>query len=259
MNHGVAVRAQRDQFVYRVNLIVCPERSQRPDMMNVDKSFPVLAPGFLKIESAALTDGTMISNTGLPGGRVAFVCINGNGFRRTFTVTAGNGQFLRVRTGREVGVPDGALFSQKTFFQPALKILNDRHVRRIRTGGLYHIEGVQVVSPEDVADMLNRLGVAGILSESGVVLPRFPQDDSALLVTLNVPGPEDDQLVIMINKRPALGPVTTGGAPALNKLFAVHSLLCFRSAPGTYFTWISPTSGLWRQIIDGSEQKKRMR
>ncbi|WP_338423425.1 hypothetical protein [Enterobacter roggenkampii] len=28
--------------------------------------------------------------------------------------------------------------------------------------------------------MLNRLGVAGILSESGVVLPFFPQDDSAL-------------------------------------------------------------------------------
>ena len=107
--------------------------------------------------------------------------------------------------------------------------------------------------------MLNRLGVAGILPESGVVLPRFPQDDSARLVTLNVPGPEDDQLVVMINKRPAPGPVTTGGAPALNKLFAVHYQLCFRSAPGTYFTCISPISGLWRQIIHGSEQKMRMR
>ncbi|SYI50124.1 Uncharacterised protein [Klebsiella pneumoniae] len=39
--------------------------------------------------------------------------------------------------------------------------------------------------------MLNCLGVAGILPESGVVLPRFPQDDSALLVALNVPCPED--------------------------------------------------------------------
>lgn len=68
MNHGVAVRAQRDQLVYRVNLIVSPERSQRPDMMNVDESFPVLAPGFLKIESAALTDSTMMCNTGPPGG-----------------------------------------------------------------------------------------------------------------------------------------------------------------------------------------------
>ena len=125
---------------------------------------------------------------GLP---VAFVCINGDGFRCTFTVAAGHGQFLRVRTGREVGVPDGALFSQKRFFQPALKILNDRDVRRIRTGGLHHIEGVEVVSPEDIADMLNCLGVAGILPESGVVLPRFPQDDSALLVALNVPCPED--------------------------------------------------------------------
>lgn len=94
--------------------------------------------------------------------------------------------------------------------------------------------------------MLNRLGVAGILPESGVVLSRFPQDDGALLVTLNVPRPEDDQLIVMINKRPAPGPVTTGSAPALNKLFAVHSLLCFRSAPGTYFTWISLISGLWR-------------
>ncbi len=201
MNHGMAVRAQRDQLVNRVNLIVCPERSQRPDMMNVDKSFPVLAPGFLKIESAALTDGPMIRNTGPPGGGVAFVCINGDGFRRTFTVAAGNSQFLRVRTGREVGVPDGALFSQKAFFQPALKILNDRDVRRIRTGGLHHIEGVEVVSLKDITDMLNCLGVTGILSESGVVLPLFPQDDCALLVALNVPGPEDDQLVVMINKR----------------------------------------------------------
>lgn len=179
MYHGMAVRAQRDQLVHRINLIVSSERSQRPDMMNVDESFPVLAPGFLKIESAALTDGTMVRNTGPPGGRVAFVCINGDGFRRTFTVAAGNGQFLRVRTGREVGLPDGTLFSQKAFFQPALKILNDRDVRRIRTGSLHHIKGVEVVSSEDVTDMLNRLGVAGILPESGVVLPRFPQDDSA--------------------------------------------------------------------------------
>lgn len=191
MNHGVAVRAQRDQLVNRVNLIGSPECSQRPDMMNVNKSSAVLAPGFLKIESAALTDGTMILNTGPPGCGVAFVCINGDGFRCTFTVAAGHGQFLRVRTGREVGVPDGALFSQKRFFQPALKILNDRDVRRIRTGGLHHIEGVEVVSPEDIADMLNCLGVAGILPEPGVVLPRFPQDDSALLVALNVPCPED--------------------------------------------------------------------
>ena len=34
MNHGVAVRAQGDQLVHRVNLIVSPERSQWPDMMN---------------------------------------------------------------------------------------------------------------------------------------------------------------------------------------------------------------------------------
>ena len=62
MNHGVAVRAQRDQLVNRVNLIGSPECSQRPDMMNVNKSSAVLAPGFLKIESAALTDGTMMGS-----------------------------------------------------------------------------------------------------------------------------------------------------------------------------------------------------
>ena len=84
MNHGVAVRAQRDQLVNRVNLIVCPGRSQRTDMMNVDKSFPVLAPGFLKIESAALTDGTMMCNTGPPGDRVAFIRVDIDGFRRAF-------------------------------------------------------------------------------------------------------------------------------------------------------------------------------
>lgn len=76
----MAVRAQRDQLVDRVNLIVRSECSQRPDMMNVDKSFPVLTPGSLKIESAALTDGTMIRDTGPPCGRVAFIRIDGDGF-----------------------------------------------------------------------------------------------------------------------------------------------------------------------------------
>ncbi|AWF43079.1 hypothetical protein CSC13_5602 (plasmid) [Klebsiella pneumoniae] len=42
-------------------------------------------------------------------------------------------------------------------------------------------------------------------------------------------------------------------------MFAVHYLLCFRSAPGTYFTCLSLISRLWRQIIHGSEQKMRMR
>lgn len=207
----MAVRAQRDQLVDRVNLIVRSECSQRPDMMNVDKSFPVLTPGFLKIESAALTDGTMIRDTGPPCGRVAFIRVDGDGFCGALNIATGDGQLFGIRTGSKVSVPDGALFSQKAFFQPAFEILNDRDVRRIGTGGLHHVEGVQVVSPEDVADMLNRLGVAGVFPESGVVFPVFTQDNSALLVTLNVPRPEDDQLVVMVDKRPAPGPVTTGG------------------------------------------------
>lgn len=227
--------------------------------MNVDKSFPVLTPGFLKIESAALTDGTMIRDTGPPCGRVAFIRVDGDGFCGALNIATGDGQLFGIRTGSKVSVPDGALFSQKAFFQPAFEILNDRDVRRIRTGGLHHVKGVQVVSPEDVADMLNRLGVAGVLPEPGVVFPRFTQDNSALLITLNVPRPEDDQLVVMVDKRPAPGPVTTGGPPALDELFAVHYLLCFRSAPGTYFTCLSLISRLWRQIIHGSEQKMRMR
>lgn len=106
--------------------------------------------------------------------------------------------------------------------------------------------------------MLNRTGVAGVLPEHGVVFPRFTQDNSALLITLNVPRPEDDQLVVMVDKD-QLEVQLRQVAPALDELFAVHYLLCFRSAPGTYFTCLSLISRLWRQIIHGSEQKMRMR
>ena len=92
--------------------------------------------------------------------------------------------------------------------------------------------------------MLNGLGIAGVFPVTGVESPFFPQYDCALLVALDIPCAEDDQLVIMIDERPAPGPVTTGGPPALDELFAVHYLLCFRSAPGSYFTWISSLSGL---------------
>jgi len=109
MNHGMAVRAQRDQLVHRVNLIVSPECSQRPDMMNVDKPFPVLTPDSLKIESAALTDGAMIRNTGPPVGRVPFIRVNCDGFCSALDIAAGDGQLFGVRTGRKVGVPGGSL------------------------------------------------------------------------------------------------------------------------------------------------------
>ena len=105
MNHGMAVRAQRDQLVDRVNLIVRSECSQRPDMMNVDKSFPVLTPGFLKIESAALTDGTMIRDTGPPCGRVAFIRVDGDGFCGALNIAPGDGQLFGLRPGSKVSVP----------------------------------------------------------------------------------------------------------------------------------------------------------
>ncbi|MDK3153123.1 hypothetical protein QPL62_22010, partial [Klebsiella michiganensis] len=66
-------------------------------MMNVDKSFPVLTPGFLKIESAALTDGTMIRDTGPPCGRVAFIRVDGDGFCGALNIATGDGQLFGIR------------------------------------------------------------------------------------------------------------------------------------------------------------------
>lgn len=99
-----------------------------------------------------MTDGFMIRDTGPPCGQGAFIRIDGDGFCGALDIAAGDGQLFGIWTGNgKVSVPDGALFSQKAFFQPAFEILNDRDVRRIGTGGLHHVEGVQVVSPEDVA------------------------------------------------------------------------------------------------------------
>lgn len=82
--------------------------------------------------------------------------------------------------------------------------------------------------------MLNGLGIAGVFPETGVESPFFPQYDCALLVALDIPCAEDDQLVIMIDERPAPGPVTTGCAAAQDELFSVHVLLIFNSEPPFY-------------------------
>ena len=52
MDHGMAIRAQGDQFINRVNSIVFPECSQRPEMVNVNETFSMFTVFFLKIEPA---------------------------------------------------------------------------------------------------------------------------------------------------------------------------------------------------------------
>ena len=73
--------------------------------------------------------------------------------------------------------------------------------------------------------MFEGLCIAGLLLIFCGVFPFLTKNDGPFLVTLNVPRPENDQLVVMIDERPAPGPVTACRPAALNKLFSVHLMV----------------------------------
>ncbi|KTQ77253.1 hypothetical protein NS31R_20615 [Enterobacter cancerogenus] len=55
-------------------------------MVDVDEVLAQVPVGFLEIESAALTDGTMMSDTGYTGHSTSFVGIDGYDLSGTFSV-----------------------------------------------------------------------------------------------------------------------------------------------------------------------------
>ena len=67
MHHRVAVRAQRNQIVLWVYLVALANSFQGVDVVDVDEVLAQVSIGFFEIESAALTDGTMMPDTGFPG------------------------------------------------------------------------------------------------------------------------------------------------------------------------------------------------
>lgn len=52
----------------------------------MDEVLAQVSVGFFEIESAALTDGTMMPDTGVPGFSTSFVGIDGNDLSGTFSV-----------------------------------------------------------------------------------------------------------------------------------------------------------------------------
>lgn len=83
--------------------------------MDVDKVFAEVSVGFFEIESAALTDGTMMPDTGFPGFSTSFVYINGNNFSGTFCLLFWNREIIEQSSDHSVAEWDGYYYVQAHF------------------------------------------------------------------------------------------------------------------------------------------------
>ncbi len=65
VHHRMTVWAQRDKFRDRIDPVAFPQSSQRPDMMDMNKSFSAFTIGFLKIKATTLTvtNGAIVIHT----------------------------------------------------------------------------------------------------------------------------------------------------------------------------------------------------
>lgn len=126
-------------------------------MVNVDESFPMFAVRFFEVESAALTDSTMMVDTGTSRRRVALIGVDRNNSFRAFNTEPGNRQLVREGIRGEVGIPDRTFFSQKTVMQLTLKVADGGHTGVVRSLRINHIEGEQLISLLDIADMFKSL------------------------------------------------------------------------------------------------------
>ena len=141
-----------------------------------------------------------MADAGSSGFRVPFVGVNRDAFFRPFNITTGYHEFIGERICSKICIPYAALFSQKAKVKVMFEIFDNGNIRVIRMWGMNHIEGKQTVSLQDVSNMLNGLGVAGLFFVFAVVFPFFAQNDSTLILPLCILGSEDDKLLVMINK-----------------------------------------------------------
>ena len=106
VHHCVAVGAQRNHISNRVYFITLANGCQRPDVMDVDEVLAQVSVGFSEIESAALTDGTMMPDTGFSCFSTSFVGIDSNKLSGTFSVLFRNCEFVRIGMADSIGIPD---------------------------------------------------------------------------------------------------------------------------------------------------------
>ncbi|MDU2753222.1 MAG: hypothetical protein E7C24_18120 [Clostridioides difficile] len=127
--------------------------------MDVDEVLAQVSIGFFEIESAALTDGTMMPDTGFPGFRTSFIGVDGNDLSGTFSILLWHAEFFRIGMADSIGIPDTPFLPEIAFFNAMFETFDRRYVRIIRLWGVNHIEGVQVISFVQVAKMLDSLSV----------------------------------------------------------------------------------------------------
>ncbi|PNC07334.1 hypothetical protein CK477_22645 [Enterobacter cloacae] len=83
-----------------------------------------------------------------------------------------------------------------------------------------HVEGVQLVSFVQVAEMLDSLCITREPLFFGTEFPFFAQNNRAALFALCVPGTKDHYLTVMADERPV--PVLTGCTLTLYKLLSIQ-------------------------------------
>lgn len=78
MNDGVAGGANRNEVTNWINLVTAPDRSERDDVMNMNKAISDLAKSLSEVNAADLAPMTVMGNAGSACQRIAFVSIHDN-------------------------------------------------------------------------------------------------------------------------------------------------------------------------------------
>ncbi|KTQ51239.1 hypothetical protein NS31R_20170 [Enterobacter cancerogenus] len=112
----MAVRAQRNQIVLWVYLVALANSFQGVNVVDVDEVLAQVSIGFFEIESAALTDGTMMPDTGFPGFITSFIGVDGNDLSGTFSILLWHAEFFRIGMADSIGIPDTPFLPEIAFF-----------------------------------------------------------------------------------------------------------------------------------------------
>ncbi len=188
----------------------------------MDESFAMLAIGPFEVKFTPFSRRAVMQDTGCSGLRVPFVSIHGDLLFRPLDIVGRNYQFLRKRIVGEIGIPYGTFLSQEALIQAAFKIFNGDNVLVIRTGSMHHVKRIQVILLQDIANVLQSLRIAGLFLLFCGVLPLLTQNDGLFMVQRHIPSAENYHLFVMVDKRPAPGPVPAGSTMALDKLFSIQ-------------------------------------
>ena len=95
MEHGVAIRTDRNQVVDRIDFILIADFRKLSQMMNVNKSFSEITESFGKIKSANTAEYSVVLQTSPSRSRVTFVGINCNPPKGSFPIAFRSNDLVR--------------------------------------------------------------------------------------------------------------------------------------------------------------------